>query len=238
MIGTLLVLLGSFCFISEAKAKSGVYVAPWGGDALAVMVDGRVLLSVRYPAKQKLRESRAEEIARRLREIFAYPFREPPTFRVDKKKDRVEAYCGERLLFSVFVAEARFHRSDPLDLALRWLNNIQMEFYGVNRGEFVSDKFTEGVASWCHTRFHGRSTALGETYDSYAFTAAHRELPFGSVALITSLENGRKVIVRINDRGPWRKSRLVDLSLAAARVLGIQRDGVEKVRLEVIPWKR
>jgi rare lipoprotein A len=58
------------------------------------------------------------------------------------------------------------------------------------------------------------------------------------VVLITSLENGRKVIVRINDRGPWRKSRLVDLSLAAARVLGIQRDGVEKVRLEVIPWKR
>ncbi|NSW76130.1 MAG: septal ring lytic transglycosylase RlpA family protein [Candidatus Atribacteria bacterium] len=112
-----------------------------------------------------------------------------------------------------------------------------MEFYGIS-GRGITSSTIEGMASWCNIRFHGRRTALGEEHDAYAFTAAHRELPFGSVVLVTSLETGKKVIVRINDRGPWRKGRLVDLSLAAAKVLGIQRDGVEKVRLEVIPWKR
>lgn len=237
MIGTLLFLLGSACWIGNAEAKPEAYVIPWKDGAFAVMVDGRVLLNVRYPGKQELRRSRAEEIARRLNGIFEHPFREPPTFRVERKKDRVEAYCEERLLFSVFRDEARYNHSNPLDLALLWLNGVQMEFYGVNgKGTPVSSGAV-GLASWCHVRFHGRRTAFGETHDSYAFTAAHRELPFGSVVLVTSLENGRKVIVRINDRGPWKKNRLVDLSLAAARVLGVEKDGVEKVRLEVIPWK-
>ncbi|MGC8777454.1 MAG: septal ring lytic transglycosylase RlpA family protein [Candidatus Caldatribacteriaceae bacterium] len=237
MIGTLLFLLGSVCWIGDAEAKPTVYVVPWKGEAFAVMVDGRVLLSVRYPEKQALRKSRAEEIARRLNGIFERPFREPPTFRVERKKDRVEAYCEGQLLFSVFQDEARYNHSNPLDLALLWLNGVQLEFYGANGKEMPAVTRVEGLASWCHVRFHGRHTAFGETHDSYAFTAAHRELPCGSVVLVTNLENGKRVIVRINDRGPWKKNRLVDLSLAAARVLGIERDGVEKVRLEVIPWK-
>lgn len=238
MIGILLLFMGGVWWIGTVEAKSQVYVVSWRDGAFAVMSDGQTLLTVRYPEEQKAREERAKEIVRRLNRIFEHPFREPPTFRVKKKKDRVEAYCGEQLLFSVFREEALYNCSDPLNLALLWLNRIQLKFYGISEGGVISSTGVEGMASWCNVRFHGRRTALGEEHDAYAFTAAHRELPFGSVVLVTSLETGKKVIVRINDRGPWKKGRLVDLSLAAAKVLGIQRDGVEKVRLEVIPWKR
>lgn len=237
MIGILLPFVGSMWWIGAIEAKSRVYVVSWRDETFAVVSNGQTLLTVRYPEEKKARKERAEEIVRRLNRLFEYPFREPPTFRVEKKKDRVEAYCGEQLLFSVFREEALYNCSDPLNLALLWLNRIQMEFYGIS-GRGITSSTIEGMASWCNIRFHGRRTALGEEHDAYAFTAAHRELPFGSVVLVTSLETGKKVIVRINDRGPWRKGRLVDLSLAAAKVLGIQRDGVEKVRLEVIPWKR
>lgn len=237
MIGMLLPFVGSMWWIGAIEAKSRVYVVSWRDEAFAVVSHGQTLLTVRYPEEKKAREERAEEIARRLNRLFEYPFREPPTFRVEKKKDRVEAYCGEQLLFSVFREEALYNCSDPLNLALLWLNRIQMEFYRISERGITSSTI-EGMASWCNIRFHGRRTALGEEHDAYAFTAAHRELPFGSVVLVTSLETGKRVIVRINDRGPWKRGRLVDLSLAAAKVLGIQRDGVERVRLEVIPWKR
>lgn len=236
--GVLLVVLGSTCCGGEVWANPKAYVEPWRGGSFAVLVEGRVVLSVRYPEKKEARRERAEEIARRLNWLFRYPFQNPPFFRVSKKGKRVEAYGGEKLLFTVFFKEAQIHHSDPLDLALLWLNNVQMEFYGVRGKIFVSSSRTEGTASWYHVRFHGRPTATGAMYDSYGLTAAHRELPFYSVVLVTSLETGKKVIVQINDRGPWKKNRLVDLSLAAARLLGMQKDGIEKVCLEVIPWKK
>ncbi|MGQ9474125.1 MAG: septal ring lytic transglycosylase RlpA family protein [Candidatus Caldatribacteriaceae bacterium] len=224
--------------MGEAWAKPKACVEPWGSDSFAVLVEGRVVLRVRYPERKEARKERAEEIARRLNWIFGYSFKKPPLFRVSKKKDRVEAYGGEKLLFTVFFKEAEIHHSDPLDLALLWLNRVQMEFYGIGEGNFASSSRTEGIASWCHVRFHGKPTATGATYDSYGLTTAHRELPFHSVVLVTSLETGKRVIVQINDRGPWKKNRLIDLSLAAAKVLGMQKDGIERVCLEVIPWKK
>ena len=88
-----------------------------------------------------------------------------------------------------------------------------------------------GVASWYGRRFHGRPTASGERYDMYAMTAAHPTLPFPSYVRVTSLENGRSVVVRINDRGPFVRGRIIDLSYAAASKLGYIDKG--KVRVEV-----
>jgi rare lipoprotein A len=82
-----------------------------------------------------------------------------------------------------------------------------------------------GIASWYGKRFHGRRTASGERFDMHALTAAHRTLPFGTVVRVTSLVNGRTVDVRINDRGPHLKQRVIDLSQAAARVLGLLESG-------------
>jgi rare lipoprotein A len=92
----------------------------------------------------------------------------------------------------------------------------------------------EGVASWYGPGFHGRRTANGEIYDQYELTAAHQTLPLGTRVMVTSLSNGRSVEVRINDRGPFVDGRIVDLSYAAASVIGMVGPGTMPVRLEVL----
>jgi len=92
----------------------------------------------------------------------------------------------------------------------------------------------EGLASWYGRRFHGKKTASGELYDMYAMTAAHPTLPIPSYARVTSLANGRSVVVRINDRGPFHSKRLIDLSYTAAHKLGYLSQGSARVRVESI----
>ncbi len=92
-----------------------------------------------------------------------------------------------------------------------------------------------GLASWYGHPYHGRKAANGERYDMDRLTAAHRSLPFGTRVRVHSLRSGKTVEVRITDRGPFVEGRLIDLSRAAARVLGFQRAGLELVRLEVLP---
>jgi len=96
-----------------------------------------------------------------------------------------------------------------------------------------------GTASWYGRQFHGRTTAGGERYDMYAMTAAHPTLPIPSYARVTSLENGRSVVVRINDRGPFQRGRVIDLSYVAARKLGFIDKGTAKVKVEqIVPVSR
>ncbi len=90
----------------------------------------------------------------------------------------------------------------------------------------------EGVASWYGPKFHGRRTASGEIYNMYDLTAAHKILPMHTKVKVTNLENGRSLIVRINDRGPFVKNRIIDLSYAAAKKLGLVGPGTAKVRVE------
>lgn len=91
-----------------------------------------------------------------------------------------------------------------------------------------------GMASWYGEPFHGRTTASGERYDQEGLTAAHRELPFGTWVRVENLENGRTVRVRITDRGPFVDDRIIDLSRAAARNLGLIGPGTGRVRIEVV----
>jgi len=92
-----------------------------------------------------------------------------------------------------------------------------------------------GIASWYGDRFHGRKTASGEVYDMMAMTAAHKTLPFGTLVLVTNLADGRQVVVRINDRGPFVEGRIIDLSKAAAVHIGLDRTGVARVRIQPAP---
>jgi rare lipoprotein A len=91
-----------------------------------------------------------------------------------------------------------------------------------------------GLASWYGPRHHGRPTASGAPYDMYAMTAAHRTLPLGARVRVTNLDNGRVVVVRITDRGPYTRDRVIDVSYAAAEALGLLERGVAPVRLEVL----
>jgi len=88
-----------------------------------------------------------------------------------------------------------------------------------------------GLASWYGADFHGRRTANGEIYDRHALTAAHPTLPMPSYVYVTNVENGRTLLLRVNDRGPYAHDRILDLSQAAARLLGTERQGVARVRV-------
>ncbi len=105
--------------------------------------------------------------------------------------------------------------------------------------ESVIDYTNKGtmIASWYGPKFHGKLTANGETYDQMAFTAAHKQLKFGTLLKITNLRNNKSVIVRINDRGPFIPGRNLDLSKASALALGMMGRGVVKVNVEQISLK-
>ena len=91
-----------------------------------------------------------------------------------------------------------------------------------------------GHASWYGGKFQGRKTANGEIFDTYKFTAAHKTLPFDTIVRVKNLQNGKTTVVRINDRGPFVKGRIIDLSFAAAKDIGMIESGTAKVSLEII----
>ncbi|MET0544396.1 MAG: septal ring lytic transglycosylase RlpA family protein [Variovorax sp.] len=99
------------------------------------------------------------------------------------------------------------------------------------------DVFERGGASWYGIQFHQRKTANGERFDMMAMTAAHKTLPFGTLVCVRSLVNGREVLVRINDRGPYAQGRIIDLSRAAADEIGLTSLGIKQVALSVIDRK-
>ena len=109
--------------------------------------------------------------------------------------------------------------------------------YGTNivKNSQEIEKHTKiGVASWYGRRFHGRKTASGTQFNMYSYTAAHRSLPLGTKVRVLNLKNGKNVIVKINDRGPYIKGRMIDLSYAAAKSIDIIEPGLEMVKVEVL----
>ena len=120
---------------------------------------------------------------------------------------------NERILVEEFV---------PVTVTESNVNTSLVEY--INRGTMK--------ASWYGPKFHGRMTANGEIYDQMAFTAAHKRLSFGTLLKVTNTKNGRSVIVRINDRGPYIEGRDLDLSKGAAIELGMLRKGVARLKIE------
>lgn len=92
-----------------------------------------------------------------------------------------------------------------------------------------------GIASWYGPNFHGKLTANGEVYDQNDVTAAHKTLPMPSFVRVTNLDNGRSIVVRINDRGPFVNGRIIDLSRQSAQLLGVIQNGTAKVRVQILP---
>lgn len=98
----------------------------------------------------------------------------------------------------------------------------------------IGEVIEEGVASWYGPNFHGKLTANGETYDMDGLTAAHRTLPFNTVLRVENIDNGKSVVVRINDRGPYAKNRIIDLSREAAKKIGVLGPGTARVQLVLL----
>ncbi|MGH6945147.1 MAG: septal ring lytic transglycosylase RlpA family protein [Geminicoccaceae bacterium] len=116
-----------------------------------------------------------------------------------------------------------FKIGDPYKINGRW-------YYP----QFVTHYEAVGIASWYGEDYDGRYTSNGEVYDMYALTAAHPTLPLPSVVRVTNLENGRSVVLRVNDRGPFVDGRLIDLSYAAARELGFEHEGLARVHVSFL----
>lgn len=119
------------------------------------------------------------------------------------------------------------------------MHRATMRSYVVNGKRYYPTKvsigdYFSGMASWYGRDFHGKLTSNGERYNMYAFTAAHKILPMNTMVKVTNLRNNKTQIVRINDRGPFVKSRIIDLSYAAAKSLGYANKGTTPVRLEVV----
>jgi rare lipoprotein A len=96
------------------------------------------------------------------------------------------------------------------------------------------DYRAEGLASWYGSDFHGRLTANGEVFDMHSISAAHPTLPIPSYVRVTNLRNGRSIVARVNDRGPYHADRVIDVSFRAAKLLGFQGNGVARVRVEYV----
>ncbi|MGZ3592072.1 MAG: septal ring lytic transglycosylase RlpA family protein [Thermodesulfobacteriota bacterium] len=92
----------------------------------------------------------------------------------------------------------------------------------------------QGIASWYGADFHGKQTSSGEVYDMHQLTCAHNTLPLGTMVMVTNLENGKSVELKVNDRGPFVKERIIDVSYAAAQMLGMWEKGTAPVKVEVI----
>lgn len=126
----------------------------------------------------------------------------------------------------------------PAGLVLKWMDNLRTAMGGVpfartaSRGGSLFAGSAVGHASWYGPGFNGHRTANGERFDMWAMTAAHKTLPLGTLLLVTNLRNKRSCLVRINDRGPYVQGRMLDLSAAAARSIGI--GGVGTVRIDIL----
>ncbi len=121
-------------------------------------------------------------------------------------------------------AAGHYKTGTPYQVSGRWYTPMQQAIH--------YDE--QGIASWYGKDFHGKKTANGERYDMHAFSAAHKILPLPTLVRITNLDNGRSVIVRVNDRGPFVKGRLIDLSYAAAQALGFAERGTAHVRVQTL----
>ena len=132
------------------------------------------------------------------------------------------------------VSEKRFSNQVDGDTIKKDTLSIENEKMVDEIMERTADNISTGVVSWYGGKFHGRKTASGEKYDKHELTAAHKSLPFGTKVKVTNIRNGKSVVVEINDRGPYAKSRVLDLSQAAFSEIGHTNTGVMQVEYEII----
>lgn len=153
----------------------------------------------------------------------------------------------KQVLFTADVKNARALGMGAGELAMLWTNNLRQALgAGVLLKDFelfklISENITgsceyqeTGMASWYGNKFHGRRCASGYVYDMNQFTAAHKSLPFGSIVKVTNLRNNNSCVVKITDRGPFVKGRIIDLSRVAAEEIDMVGSGTSKVKIELL----
>jgi len=241
LFGCLMIFVMLLTSLAAAAPEPAVTVTTtdWTeGDApiSEIAINGLPVIRIRAESDSYSCSERAETIADRLRRLgeLAGDCEAGPAGAA------IVIKAGEELIVTVDAQNAALNNCSRTGLALAWADNLRSAFAGAAASEREAtvtrggERTQTGLASWYGPGFHGRGTASGEAFDQNALTAAHRTLPFGTIVLVTSQESGRQVLVRINDRGPWTKGRIIDLSKAAAQEIGLTAYGVARVTVEVI----
>jgi hypothetical protein len=225
---------GVNCSITMCESTQGVW---------DIVVNGHVVLRMRYPNGGISPAERATCVVQRLQEVLETSNAEDIKPAVAKGSFAVVA--GQKHIVTVDGDNAKANSSSCYELALKWANNMRVALGGspvsncdidhlVSLETVYPYEVSVARASWYGGRWNGRLTANGEIYDEMSLTAAHRSLPFGSIVRVTNLLSGKQVVVRINNRGPYIKGRAIDLSRAAAEAIGLVGPGVGDVAIEVI----
>lgn len=193
---------------------------------------------------ETLSQQRAGRIARQLEQLLADPNLDVAQVHPAFVDGKPAAKFGDRVLFTVEPDIASASGCNSELLAIEWTNNLRVALEAaplplvtaqeeMHRLQETGERL-EGLASWYGPYFHGRQTATGELFDQNEFTAAHPSLPFDTYLRVTNLNNGKSIIVRVNDRGPYFENRLLDLSREAARSLGSEETGVVPIEAEIM----
>ncbi len=211
---------------AEFRVESRVF-----GSKGEVIAAGQPVIEIRESYRGMTVKQRVDLVEARLRHWLEAGDFDPARLRVERSASGVRlSYRGELIVIADTRTAYQF-RMTPEQLAERWRRNLTRVAPGFQRQVKVVQTCT-GIASWYGREFRGRSTASGERFHEEHYTAAHRSLPFGTRIRVTNLNTGKAVIVTVNDRGPWIKGRLIDLSWASARSIGIR--GVARVKMEVL----
>jgi rare lipoprotein A len=189
-------------------------------------------------------QSEAEAIAQKLEDLLKNPSLDASQLRPSVERNHPAGKWGDRILFVMSDdLAAQFERPAEL-VAIEWINNLrgalgqsplsltdaQVQMHSLrDTGDSIS-----GLASWYGPYFHGRETATGEIFDQNELTAAHPSLPFGTYLRVTNLVNGKSVVVRVNDRGPYFDNRVLDLSNRAARCIHSEDKGVVPIEAVIM----
>lgn len=222
-------------------------VISWAGTVAALLAEQGISVEgdlLSCPLEQRLTEGLAVEIIRVDTELVSEEvsiaaktvYKSDPTLAAGKKKVQIQAIDGSKLITYEVIrhdgAEVSRRKVSETILVQPVAGVILKGTLTVSRG--ATGDAVEGLASFYGSELHGRRTASGVPFDMYAFTAAHKSLPFGTRVKVTYLPTGKTVVVEINDRGPFVPGRTIDLSAAAAKAIGLYADGVGKVRIEII----
>jgi len=231
-------------FPAVAAQSSGAVTGIDGQPAGEVTVGGQVVMRIRSAMGGFTSVQRAQMVASRLQGFFQHGLTADsiaPGF----MNGEVVVEAKEGLLVTVDQGTAQGNGSSRLELAVAWANNLRQsldvpllpwhETLLTAIRSYKDATVVKGLASWYGKELSGAKTSSDEVFNPSDFTAAHRTLPFGTRLLVLNPANGHTVVVRINDRGPHIRGRVLDVSLAAARVLGIVGQGVAYVEAYVLP---
>ncbi|MFH0702997.1 MAG: septal ring lytic transglycosylase RlpA family protein [bacterium] len=194
-------------------------------------------------------EDRAKILVARL-EKFVSQGGNPKNITIGKENNTIVGRAGNLVLITADAKTAKSLGISESKLALEWVNNIRealgspkivRDYSLIASRSSVSAAFARnigkeeiGIASWYGGKFHGRRAANGSIFNKHEFTAAHKTFPFGALVKVTNLKNNKSCVVKITDRGPFVCGRVIDLSRAAAKEIGILSSGTSRVKLEII----